>query len=520
MPDATNSHSFAVMNRHSHALLIRGGRVYDHGGDVHQPSVADIRILGDRIAAVGRDLEPAPGEAVIEATHRLVIPGLVNAHYHSHDAFAKGLIEELPLEIGLSYSRMPDARSRSADEIRARTLLGAWECLRNGITTLQDMNNRFPLEEDYLDVVLKAYADIGIRVVFSSVIQDIDYAQSTPYWCELVPTDGSSTVFDKKPGWRPQVEFIEAQIKRYTAPGSCFHWALGPSAPQRCSSAMLEAVGELAGRYDLPIYTHLLETRAQALAGRLSYAKHDGSLVRYLADLGVLGPRVNLVHAVWLRADEIDLIGNSGSRVVHNPASNLKYKSGIAPMLDIREAGVDVALGCDNVAGGDTQNMFLAMKLYSYLAAVSDPKPGRESALEAMRAATLGGAASALLEGEIGAIKPGMKADLVILDLDDPAFLPFNSAVRQLVYSESGRAVETVIVDGRVVIRNGKLTTIDENELRQSVAELSMKFRRDFANLVEHNARARPHMEAAIREIWKRDVGIERLIPRARHDRG
>ena len=489
-------------------LLVRGGRVYDHDGDVHQPAIADVRIDGTRIVAVAPDLAPMPGETVIDAAGKLVIPGFVNAHYHSHDVLAKGLVEQLPLETWVLYSRLPDARNRR-DEVRARTLLGAWECLRNGVTTLQDMNNQFPLDEDYLDVVLQAYEDIGIRVVFSSTLQDISHAHSTPYLCETMPPEVFAEFAGAPADWKAQVAFVEAQLERLGG-GSRFHWALGPSGPQRCSRAMLEAVGELSERHGLPMYTHVLETKAQALEGRLNYKDFDGSLVRYLADIGLLGPRLNLVHAVWLRRDEIDLIAEKGGRIVHNPASNLKLKSGISPFLDIRRAGVDVALGCDNTSAGDTQNMFQAMKLYALLAAVSDAELERPIASEAMRAGTLGGAATAALGHEIGAIKPGLKADLVILDLRDPAFVPFNSAARQVVYSECGRSVETVIVDGRVVVRDGKLATIDEDELRGSIAEVVDRFRRDLGEFGKRNDRFRPYLDAAYRRTYEQDVGIPR----------
>ena len=493
-------------------LLVRGGRVYDHDGDVHQPPVADVRIEGTRIAAIAPDLAPTPGETVIDATGKLVIPGFVNAHYHSHDVLAKGLIEELPLEIWLLYNRIPDATTRSREEVRTRTLLGAWECLRNGITTLQDMNNRFPLDEDYLDVVLEAYADIGIRIVFSSAIQDISHAHSTPYWCEMMPPEIFAELAGSSPDWKDQVGFIEAQIKRLAGVGSRFHWALGPSGPQRCSRAMLEAVGELSQRYDLPVYTHVLETKSQALEGRLNYARFDGSLVRYLDDIGLLGPRLNLVHAVWMRPDEVDLVADKGGRIVHSPVSNLKLKSGIAPILDFRRADIELALGCDNMSAGDTQNIFQSMKLYALLAAASDPELDRPMATEAVRAATLGGAATAILGDQIGAIRPGMKADLAILDLSDPAFLPFNSAARQLVYSECGRSVETVIVDGRVVVRDRRLVAIDEDELRERVVEVGERFRREIGDLDERNARVRPHLDAAHRRTWEQDVGIRRYV--------
>jgi len=487
-------------------LLVRGGRVYDHDGDVHSPPVADVRIAGSRIVAVAPGLVPLPGETVIEAAGKLVVPGFVNAHYHSHDVLSKGMVEQLPLEIWALVSRVGDARSRR-EEVRTRTLVGAWECLRNGVTTLQDMNNQYPLDEDYLDVVLQAYADIGVRVVFSSAIQDISNAHATPYLCETMPPALFGEFAGPALDWRTQVEFVDAQLKRL-AQGSRFHWALGPSGPQRCSAAMLEACAELAQRHGLPVYTHVLETKWQALEARLNYRRSGGSLVRYLDEVGLLGQHLNLVHAVWLRPDEIDLVAQRGGRIVQNPASNLKLKSGISPFLDIRRAGIGVALGCDNTSAGDTQNMFQAMRLYALLASASDAELGRPLARETMHAATAGGAATAHLADEIGSLRPGMKADLVVLDLDDPAFVPFNSAARQLVYSECGRSVETVVVDGRVVVRDRRLVTIDEAEIRERVAEVMDRYRRDIGAVAQRNERFRPYLDAAYRRAWGADVDI------------
>ena len=490
-------------------LLVRGGRVYDHEGDIHRPAVADVRIEGTRIAAVAPDLAPTPGETVIDAAGKLVIPGLVNAHYHSHDVLAKGLIEELPLEIWYFYSRMPDATTRSPEEVRTRTLLGAWECLRNGITTLQDMNNRMPLEEDYLDVVLQAYADIGIRIVFSSAIQDISNAHTTPYWCETMPPAMFAEVAGAAPNWKDQVGFVEAQIKR----SSRVRDSTGRSDPPVHSAVRAPCSKPWATSPSAMTFQCTPTSWRQGrkrLEGRLKYGRFDSSLVRYLADIGLLGPRLNLVHAVWMRRDEVDLVADKGGRIVHNPASNLKLKSGIAPILEMRRAGIELALGCDNTSAGDSQNIFQAMRLYALLAAVSDPELGRPSESEAVHAATLGGAATAMLSDQIGAVRPGMKADLAILDLNDPAFLPFNSAARQLVYSECGRSVESVIVDGRVVMRDGRLITIDEDELRERVVECANRYRQDFGDLVVRNQRFRPQLDAAHRRTWETDVGISR----------
>src|SRR3979411_379017 len=156
----------------SKKTLIRGGQVYDHEGDVHKPAIADILIEDDKILAIGANLTPDAVHDVIDASGRLVVPGLINAHYHSHDVLCRGLFEELPLEMWLLYT-LPMGGNRSREEVRARTLVGALECLRCGITTVQDMLGLTPLNADYTDVVLSAYREAGIRVVFSPMVADV-----------------------------------------------------------------------------------------------------------------------------------------------------------------------------------------------------------------------------------------------------------------------------------------------------------------------------------------------------------
>src|SRR5688572_4644100 len=153
-------------------LLIRGGQIYEHDGDVHRPRTADILIENGVIAAIGAPLAPHGPHEAIDASGRLVLPGLINAHYHSHDTLCRGLFEELPLEIWLLYT-LPMGRNRSKEEVRARTLVGALESLRAGITTVQDMLNLTPLNDEYTETVLSAYRESGIRVVFSPMVADI-----------------------------------------------------------------------------------------------------------------------------------------------------------------------------------------------------------------------------------------------------------------------------------------------------------------------------------------------------------
>ena len=494
-------------------LLVRGGQVYDHDGDVHHPPVADILIENDRIAAVGPRLATEDNLEIIEASGRLVVPGLINAHYHSHDTLCRGLFEELPLEMWLLYT-LPMGQNRSIEEVRARTLVGALESLRCGITTVQDMLGLTPLNDRYTDTVLSAYREAGIRVVFSPMVWDVPPIAMVRHRDSLPPDVQEMLGVTSLP-MREQLDYLEHQFRHRPARGT-LHWAIAPFAPQRCTPKMLEALAELANKHDLSVYTHVYETKGQALIARELFGEYDGSLISYLERAGMLGPRLNIVHSVWITRHEADRMAAAGAGIVLNHLSNLKLKSGIAPVCDLRDSGVRLALGCDNCSGSDVQSVFQAMKMFCLLAAVSEPEPGPGLAHEVLRHATLGNARTAGLDRELGAIRPGYKADLILIDLDDVAYLPYNSAARQLVYTESGRAVESVIVDGRIVMKDRKVKTIDEDALRREVTGLMRHFIADYEAIVASRKRALPYMLEAHRKVWQADVGMNRFIPRTR----
>ena len=494
-------------------LLIRGGQVYDHDGNVHKPPVSDVLIEGRNIIAVGPDLATDGVQEVIDAHDKLVLPGLINAHYHSHDTLCRGMFEELPLEIWLLYT-LPMGANRSKEELRARTLVGAVESLRCGITTVQDMLGLVPLDEPGTDVVLAAYRDAGIRVVFSPMVWDIPPIAMVRNKDSL-PPDVQEMLGTAGRPVRDQLDYLESQFNRHPAAGT-LHWAVAPFAPQRCTPKMLQGCADLVHKHDLAVYTHVYETRGQALIAREQFGAHDGSLITYLERNGLLGPRLNIVHSVWITRGEADRMAAADAGIVLNHLSNMKLKSGVAPVCDLREAGVRLGLGCDNCSGSDVQNVFQAMKLFCLIAAVSEPEPGPALAHEVLRHATLGNARTAGLAGRLGAIKPGYKADLILIDLNDTAYLPYNSAARQLVYTESGRAVESVIVDGRVVVKDRKVKTIDEDALRREVADLMRHFIADYDAVVASRKRALPYMLDAHRQMWQPDIGINRFIGRTR----
>jgi 5-methylthioadenosine/S-adenosylhomocysteine deaminase len=500
---------------HPTRYLIRSGRVYDHDGDIHQPATADLLIHGGIIERIAPQIAVDDGVEVLDAAGKLVVPGFVNAHYHSHDVMAKGLFEEMPFDIWMLHSNPRSFGRRSHEEVRVRTLIGAAESLRNGITTIQDFLTVEPQEEAYVDTALSAYAEAGIRVVFALAARDRGALDIAPFIAKNLPEPIQMRLAGQDRSARDELDWVAGQIKRLgKTPTLLQTWALAPSGPQRCSAELLEGIAALSREHGLPVLTHVYETRVQAAAARRVGSDASASLLDVLAGAGLMNDRLGVVHGVWLSPRNIGQIAEAGARVVHNPISNLKLKSGVAPILDLYRAGIDIALGCDNCSCAETQNIFTAMRMLCLLPAVTEPDPGPINAGYALKAATLSGARAVGLGGKVGALKPGMAADLTILDLTEPAFVPFNSAARQIVFAESGRAVETVFVDGRPVVRGGKLVTLDETKLAAEAAELAPAFRRDAANLAARNSDLVAPLLDANRAAWKVPLGIQRYVGR------
>jgi guanine deaminase len=496
-------------------LLLTGARVLMPDGDWHQPPVADICISGDTILGIAERYTQAPGmkpPEILDLAGHLVMPGFVNAHYHSHDVLAKGTLEEVPLEAWRLFALPPQYPPRSVAEVRARTLLGAIECARSGMTTVQDMLTLYPFDPAHLDAVMQAYDEVGLRVVFALQYGDRRGLDTVPFWKEIFPPalhHMLSSAAEPEKNIDLLGYFEETCLKAPARPR--VHWALGPSAPERCSPALMARTMAMARAYDIPVYSHIYESRGMALQARLHLARYDGSLVKRLAAEGALGPHLNLAHSVWLAPDEIDLLAATGTGTVLNPQGNLKMKCGIAPIRALQKAGVRIGLGCDNCSCSDAQNMFMAMKLFALLAAINDPMPGPAQAVTALRAATEAGADGARLGHLIGRIAPGFKADLSVLDLADPSYVPLNSMARQLVHVEAGRAVKHVMVDGKWVMRDRRLTMINEADVFAEVTEIMPNFRADFAAITERVKRLQPWLDEAHAKMDATDVGIERL---------
>ena len=315
-------------------LLIKGGRVYDHDGNTDLPTVADVLIVDGLIANVGTavgtqaetDLGGRKIDEIIDATDKLVIPGFVNAHYHSHDVLLKGCFETIPLELWLLSALPPSYPKRTTAEIRARTLLGAVECLRSGITTVQDLATLHPFDDAHVDAILEAYEDVGIRCVFALQVADIPGVKLVPFWDEIVPEHerGLLSGAAEPLNGIDIPSLIRDVVARRRGRHSRITWALGPSSPGSCTERLLTELADFSRSADLPIYTHVYESKAMTLSARRHHAADDGSLVKYLKRLGLLSPRLNLAHSIWITHPEIETLAAEGVNVVLNPMSNLK----------------------------------------------------------------------------------------------------------------------------------------------------------------------------------------------------
>jgi 5-methylthioadenosine/S-adenosylhomocysteine deaminase len=492
-------------------FLLRGARVYRHDGDTDRPVTTNVLVQEGRISAIGDGIPDKPNLQTVSLDGHLLTPGFVNGHFHSHDVLAKGCFETMSLERwGLIAG--PIGSNRSIEEVRLRTTLGAVECVRNGITTVQDFAVIAPLEATYVDAIVEAYESVGVRVILSISLRDKSQLDTILWADELIPVEHQGFIGTKSNDGATQLSFVANQMKRIGDNGGRLIWAVSPSSPQRCSFEFLKQIGAFCHSTNLPVYTHVYESRLQRLFAKVKLSDFNGSEIDYMEAAGLLGPRITVAHGVWPDADEILKLANTGTGVVLNMLSNLKLRGGVAPLAAYRRAGVPLSLGCDNCSCSDVQSMTQVMKLYCLLSGIADPGPERPTAAEAIRLATLGGARAAGREQQFGGIEVGMDADLVAFDLSDPSWQPFNSAARQLVFSETGRSIRHVWVGGRHVVSNGKCTLIDENAIQQSLASMMPDVQRDIANLVAKADEVEGVFRAIQARAFNTPLGYDRYL--------
>ena len=415
-----------------------------------------------------------PAAAVIGSDRQAVIPGLINSHHHvGLTPFQLGVLDA-PLESWI----IARWAIRDVDPY-LDTLWCAIQMIESGITTVQHnhMAARLPPGVEIYDAaseIVNAYEDSGMRAAFSLSTRDQNH---------LVYEDDArflSTLPDRlAAGARAQIAARPISLEEYLAACGELHARrqgprtnvfVSPHNVHWCSDQMLTAISDFARTHGTGFHIHLQETIYQRMYG----ARHwNGTPLAHLAELGILGPEVSCAHGVWLSESDIDILGETGTAICTNPSSNLRLKSGIAPVNRLLGSGVTVALGIDEAGINDDndilQEMRMAQKMHRE-PGIDSPYPTSHEILEL---ATANGAKVTFFE-DVGTIEPGKRADLALVNLDrieDPYLHPDTDIVDALVYRGKGLDVDTVMVDGEVLLRDGQYLRMDKSEVRTGLRE-------------------------------------------------
>jgi 5-methylthioadenosine/S-adenosylhomocysteine deaminase len=496
------------------AFLFRNARVLTMDDAQTEHAITNVRIEGEAIAAIGCNLAPLPGERVIESHGKLLMPGLINGHFHSPGNFNKGALDDMPLELFMLYEVPPfDCPPTSLRLHYLRTLLGAAEMLKTGITAVHDDPFYVPvLSDDLTDATMQAYSDSGMRATVSINMPNVLEYEKYPYLYDLLPDDLRLKMREATPLTTAQLtDAYRRYIARWHgAHGGRLRAAVSCSAPQRVELDYLHALSSMAAEFDLPYNMHILETRLQRVLGQ---ERFGCSLVQYVHDQGVLNERAHVIHAIWVDQHDMDLLAASGCSIAHNPLCNLKLGSGIMPFRALKGRGINICLGSDEMCSDDSANMWNVMKSGGLVHKITEPDYRRwPTAQEMLEGATRNAARAMRLANVTGQIAVGMQADVILLDLDTFAFTPLNDLRRQLVFCENGSSVGMVMVAGRIVVEDGRLLTLNEAALRSEIREQWDEYQQQF-RAVEHWARA---LEPIYRKMYalttRAEVGMSRKL--------
>lgn len=458
-------------------VLFRRVLIYDAAASDGMTGPVDVLVEGDRIDLIGDDLHAPPGARIIEGSGRnLLVPGLINAHFHSPANHLKGSVRSLPLELFMLFESPSDpALTPSPREAYLRTMLGAIEMLQRGITCVQDDAFLMPFPDpDVIDAVASAYRDSGIRAFLALDQPELTEAEKLPFLDDL---DASTRSRFDAAAPASAGQLLEAYGHLidtwHGAADDRIRAAVSISAPQRVSLEYFAALDDLAERHGLPLYAHMLETKLQRTLMTEQSRFAGRSLVQYTAAAGLLKPHTNVIHAVWVDDADLKAIAEAGSTVVHNPVSNLRLGSGVLPWRAMLSHGIPVALGTDEAICDDSVNVWTVAKTAGLIHNVSgldsDDWP---TAAEVLDALWCGGARATRRPGDLGAVAPGRLADLALVDLHTIAFTPLNDLREQLVHCEDGRGVVLTMVAGRVIAEAGHVTSVDETALLDEAREV------------------------------------------------
>jgi 5-methylthioadenosine/S-adenosylhomocysteine deaminase len=419
-------------------LLISNGIVVTMDAERRVINPGAVAIRGNAIVGVGAADQVArqfKAGDVIDATGRVVLPGLINTHTHAPMVLYRGLGDDLALMDWLQKYIFPaEAKTVSPAFVRTGTELAALEMIRSGTTAYVDM---YYFEEE----IARATRQAGLRGVLGQTVIEF-------------PVPDARTPADA-------IKRAESFIREFQK-DDLITPAVAPHAVYTNDATSLTQSRDLARKYGVPLVIHLAETEAET---PLALERHKARPVAALEALGVFSVRVIAAHAVWLQPDEIRVLQKYGVGVAHNPESNMKLASGTAPVPAYLENNVAVGLGTDGAASNNDLDMFEAMRQAAFLHKLTSRDPRVVSARVALEMATIGGARVIGREKQLGSLETGKLADLIVVRMDRPRQTPMYDPVSHLVYATRGDDVDTTVVNGRVLMRGGNVLTLDEGKV-------------------------------------------------------
>ena len=418
------------------SLVITGGTIVTMDGDRRILTPGGLAVDGTDIVAVAESdaiAERFVAADTIDATGMVVLPGLINTHTHAPMVMYRGLADDLALREWLEQYILPaESKTVTPEFVRLGTRLAALEMIRSGTTTYVDM---YYFEE----AIAEATSDAGLRGVLGQTIIQFPVPDAP------TPADALARAERFIEAWREDDLIVPA---------------VAPHSMSTLDEAMLEASRDLARRHGVPMLIHLAETEDEV---EIAEERHHQSPTAYLEAIDFGGPNTLAAHGVWVSADDIAILRRRGVGVSHNPESNMKLASGAAPLTRYLEAGVAMSLGTDGAASNNDLDMFEAMRFAALLHKLLDADPRAIGAETALEMATIGGARAIGLERLIGSLEPGKRADLIIVSMNAARQTPMYDLISHVVYTTRGDDVDTTIVNGRILMRAGRVLSLDES---------------------------------------------------------
>ncbi len=404
-----------------------------------------LAIRGDSISDIGTGEIPSiKATKIIDAKGGLVLPGLVNGHTHAAMTLFRGLADDLPLMQWLENYIFPAERNMDAEFVYTGTQLALAEMILSGTTTFCDM---YLFEEE----VAKAAKKAGVRCLAGEVLYDF-------------PSPNYGSVENG-------LEYTESLIQKWRD-DPIVSIAVEPHSLFTCSPELLMASNELALKHRVPLIIHVAETLNEVSEIKRKYAKTP---IEHLDSLGLLGAHLIADHCVHLGQSEITKMAEHGVKVVHNPESNMKLASGIAPIPELIKQGVTVGLGTDGCASNNNLDLFSEMDTAAKLHKVHAMDPTAVDAVTVLRMATIEGARALGLQDITGSLEIGKKADVIVIDTHKPHLTPMYNATSHLVYAASGNDVTHSVINGKLVMEDRKLLTLDLDEVIAHSREKSVQ---------------------------------------------